>query len=85
MSKEFKYKIKDLISTKNVEQADLADYCRKSRQTVSNWCNIPAGSSSKIPRMALIDIAEFFGCTVSDLHTDASAVSPSRIYKAVIS
>lgn len=90
MSKIFKYRIKEFMERASLEHADLADYCRKSRQTVSNWCNIPAGSSSKIPRMAMRDICEFFGCKPSDLITDTSelaahvsAQNSNRIYKAV--
>lgn len=86
MSNQYKYKIKELISAQNIEQADLADHCRKSRQTISNWCNIPVGSTSKIPRMALHDIADFFGCSVSELYTNTSdaPITRSKIYKAVI-
>ena len=91
MSKIFKGRMKQLMGRTSMWQADLADYCRKSRQTVSNWCNIPAGSSSKIPRMAMRDICEFFGCKPSDLITDTSelaahvsAQNSNRIYKAVV-
>lgn len=75
MSNQYKYRIKEFMERASLQHADLADYCRKSRQTVSNWCNIPLGSSYTIPRMAMKDICEFFNCKPSDIITDTSEMA----------
>jgi DNA-binding Xre family transcriptional regulator len=79
MNKVLKYRIKEFMERADLQHADLADYCRKSRQTISNWCNIPAGAPYTIPRMAMHDICEFFGCKPSDLITDTSDL-PTHVY-----
>lgn len=87
MSKKLKYKIKELILKNNLRNQDLADYCRKNRQTITNWCNIEQGSPVSIPRIQLIDLAEFFGCDPVDLLTDPSEMNMyfrKEPYRAVL-
>lgn len=92
MSNQLKYKVKEFMQASCLQLADVADYCRKDRQTVSNWCNIPLGSSKRIPRLAMRDLCEFFGCKPSDLITDTSDIAArvslqngNQIVKAVVS
>lgn len=93
MSKILKYRIKEFMDRASLSVYDVADYCRKDRQTVYNWCNLEVGAKQKIPPITMKTIAEFFGCKPSDLITDTSDLAghvsiqnahQADIYKAVI-
>lgn len=62
------------MQARNLQLQDVADYCRKDRQTVSNWCNIELGAATRIPRLAMKDLCEYLSIHPSEILTDTSGL-----------
>jgi transcriptional regulator with XRE-family HTH domain len=67
MRKVLKYNLKALMADKGVSVNEVANLCRKSRQTVSNWINADINSDLEIKFSHLQNIAQLLEVEVNDL------------------
>jgi len=76
MRKVLKYNLKAIMADKSVSQDEICQVCRKSRQTVYRWMNIPMDSDQSIPGDDLRVIASYLEVSMDDLHKNVSAPLP---------
>ena len=70
MRKVLKYNLKALMADKGVSVNEVANVCRISRQTVSNWINAEMESNITIKSNHLKTIASLLGVTIESLYKE---------------
>ena len=72
MSKNLKYRIKEFKNKHSLTYEEIGDACRRDRNTVRLWCSIEQGSITSVPSDSIRIMAQLFGCTMEELHTEST-------------